>query len=63
MSTADQTLSSKITGAALLAAERSELQPIIDQPAEVCQGRDDLRIEAAGELPGAWFASPASAPR
>ena len=58
MSTSDQTLSSKITGEALLAAQRSELQPIIDQLAAVCQGRDDLRIEAAGNMAGAWFANP-----
>ena len=63
MSTADQTLSSRITGEALLAAQRAELQPIIDQLAEVCQGRDDLRIEAAGNMAGAWFANPAAAPR
>ena len=63
MSTPDQTLSSKITGAALLAAQRSELQPIIDQLAEACQGRDDLRIEAAGNMAGSWFANPEAAPR
>ena len=63
MSTDDQTLSSKITGEAMLAAQRAELQPIIDQLAEVCQGRDDLRIEAAGNMAGAWFATPEAAPR
>ena len=63
MSTADQKLSSAITGEALLAAQRSELQPIIDQLAEVSQGRDDLRIEAAGNMAGAWFANPEAAPQ
>ena len=63
MSTADQTLSSRITGEAELAAQRAELQPIIDQLAEVCQGRDDLRIDAAGRMAGAWFANPEAAPR
>ena len=63
MSTPDQKLSSKITGEALRAAQRAELQPIIDQLAEVCQGRDDLRIEAAGNMAGAWFANPEAAPR
>ena len=47
----------------MLAAERLELQPIIDQLAQVCQGRDDLRIEVAGEMAGAWFANPEAAPR
>jgi hypothetical protein len=63
MSTDDQRLSSAITAEALLAAQRAELQPIIDQLAEACQGRDDLRIEAAGELAGAWLANPEAAPR
>ena len=47
----------------MLAAQRAELQPVIDQLAEVCQGRDDLRIEAAGNMAGAWFATPEAAPR
>ena len=64
MSTADQNaVRPAITGEALLAAQRSELQPIIDQLAEVSQGRDDLRIEAAGNMAGAWFANPEAAPR
>jgi hypothetical protein len=59
MSTKDQTLSSELHGEALLAAKRSELQPLIDHLREAAQGRDDIRTECAGVIAGAWFASKA----
>lgn len=55
MSTKDQILSSGLHGEALLAAKRSELQPLIDHLREVAQGRDDIRTECAGVIAGAWF--------
>jgi hypothetical protein len=45
MCTADQTLSAKLHGEALLTAKRPELQPLIDHLREVAQGRDDIRTE------------------
>jgi hypothetical protein len=59
MSTADQTLSAALHGAALLTARRPELRPLIDHLAEQAQGRDDVRVECAGIIAGSWFASPA----
>jgi hypothetical protein len=57
MSTKDQTLSAELHGEALLTAKRPELQPLIDHVREVAQGRDDIRIECAGTIAGAWFSS------
>jgi hypothetical protein len=57
MSAKDQILSAELHGEALLAAKRPELQPLIDHVREVAQGRDDIRIECAGTIAGAWFAS------
>ena len=59
MSTADQILSSKLQGEALLTARRPELQPLIDHLREVAQGRDNVRVECAGILAGSWFSSTA----
>jgi hypothetical protein len=56
MSTKDQILSSELHGEALLAAKRPELQPLIDHLREVAQGRDDIRVECAATIAGAWFA-------
>jgi hypothetical protein len=56
MSTKDQILSSELHGEALLAAKRPELQPLIDHLREVAQGSDDVRVECAGVIAGAWFA-------
>ena len=56
MSTKDQTLSAELHGEALLAAQRPELQPLIDHLREVAQGRDDVRVECAGIIAGWWFA-------
>jgi hypothetical protein len=60
MSTADQILSSNLHGEARLRARRSELEPLIDENA-VAVGRDDIRVECAGTIASAWFASPATA--
>jgi hypothetical protein len=57
MSTKDQALSAELHGEALLTARRPELQPLIDHLREVAQGRDDIRIECAGTIARAWFAS------
>jgi hypothetical protein len=57
MSTADQKLSAELRGEALLAAQRRELQPLIDHLREVAKGRDDIRTEVAGTIAGWWFAS------
>jgi hypothetical protein len=59
MSTADQILSSKLHGEALLTAKRPELQQLIDHLREVARGRDDIRVECAGTLTGSWFSSTA----
>jgi hypothetical protein len=59
MSTKDQTLSAALHGEALLAARRPELQPLIDHLRGVAQGRDDIGIECAGTIAGAWFSDPA----
>src|SRR5512133_1627676 len=56
MSTKDQILSSELDGEALLAAKRPELQPLIDHLRQVAQGSDDVRVECAGIIAGAWFA-------
>jgi hypothetical protein len=42
----------------LLAAQDDRMQPLLDRLAEVAEGRDDLRAEVAGTLPGTWFAQP-----
>ena len=52
MSTANQILSSKLHGEALLTAKRAELQPLIDHLREVAQGRDDVRTKCAGVIAG-----------
>jgi hypothetical protein len=57
MSTKDQILGSELHGEALLAARRSELQPLIDHLRQVAQGRDDIRTECAGVIAGSWFAT------
>jgi hypothetical protein len=59
MSTKDQALSAELHGKALLAAKRPELQPLIDHLRKVAQGRDDIRVECAGTIAGAWFSSSA----
>jgi hypothetical protein len=59
MSAKDQILSSALHGDALLTAQRSELQPLIDHLREAAQGRDDIRTECAGIIAGAWFSSKA----
>ena len=59
MSTKDQTLSAALHGEALLTAQRPELQPLIDQLAEMAKGRDDIRVECAGSVAGSWFAGAA----
>jgi hypothetical protein len=38
--------------------QRPELQPLIDHLREVAQGRDDIRVDCAGTIAGAWFARP-----
>jgi hypothetical protein len=55
VSTKDQVLSSQLHGEALLAAKRPELQPLIDHLRGAAQGRDDIRVECAGTIAGAWF--------
>src|SRR3954471_2823601 len=59
VSTKDQALSAELHGEALLTARRPELQPLIDHPRDVAQGRDDIRTECAATIAGAWFSSPA----
>jgi hypothetical protein len=49
-------LSSALHGEALLAAKRPELQPLIYHLREIAQDRDDIRVECAGTIAGAWFA-------
>jgi|SRR5215216_4990814 len=58
MSTKDQKLSAELHGEALLTAQRPDLQPLIDHLREVAQGRDDIRVECAGTIAGAGFATP-----
>ena len=41
----DQTLFTALHSESLLAAERAELQPLIDHLRGVAQGRDDIRVE------------------
>jgi hypothetical protein len=48
-------------GEALLLARRRELQPLIDELCELTDGRDDIRVECAGTIAGAWFANPGMA--
>ena len=60
MSDADHSHSSRLHGEALLAAQRGDLQPLIDHLAEQAAGRDDVRVECAGLIAGWWFASPAT---
>jgi len=49
-------LSSALHSEAVLTAQRPELQPLIDHPHKVAQGRDDIRTESAGIIAGSWFA-------
>jgi hypothetical protein len=60
MSTPEQILSSALHGEALRRVDRPEIRALIAELAELAQGRDDVRTEAAGTLAGAWFAEPAS---
>jgi hypothetical protein len=60
MATPDWSHSSRLHGEALLAAQRGDLQPLIDHLAEQAAGRDDVRVECAGLIAGWWFASPAT---
>jgi hypothetical protein len=60
MSTKDQLLSSQLHGEALRRADRPEIAALVEELAEIAQGRDDIRTECAGTLAGAWFASPAT---
>ena len=52
---------SALHGEALPRARRSELEPLIDELNAVAVGRDDIRVECAGTIAGAWFASPGTA--
>jgi hypothetical protein len=52
VSTKDQILSSELHGEALLTAKQPELEPLIDHLREVAQGRDDIRVERAGNFCG-----------
>ena len=62
MSTADQTLSSKLHGAALLLAQDATLQPLVGRLTSMAGDRPDLRAEVAGSLAGRWFANPEDRP-
>jgi len=61
MSTENQILSSALHGEALLRAKRPEIAPLIAELRELIDGRDDIRVECAGIIAGAWFASPGMA--
>jgi hypothetical protein len=58
MSTKDQVLSAKLHGEALLRAQRPELEPLMADLREIAAGRDGIRVECAGTIPGSWFGSP-----
>ncbi len=60
MSTDDQKRASELHGEAHKAARDQVPPEILDRLAEVAEGRDDLRIRTAGEIAGAWMASPAT---
>ena len=57
MSIKDHILSAELHGEALLTARRPELQPLVDHLREVAQRRDDIRVECAGTIAGAWVSS------
>lgn len=58
MSTADQTHSARLHGAALLAAREPLFRSLVERLQAEAEGRDDLRIETAGLIAGWWFAAP-----
>ena len=60
MSTADQSHAAALHGEALLQAQRSELHALIAHLEALANGHDDTRVEVAGTIAGAWFASPAA---
>jgi hypothetical protein len=60
MSTADQTHAAALHGEALLQAQRPELDALIAHLEALANGHDDTRVEVAGTMAGAWFASPAT---
>jgi hypothetical protein len=60
MSTSDQTHAAALYVEALLQAQRPELNALIAHVKALANGHDDTRVEAAGTMAGAWFASPAT---
>src|SRR5215210_5788824 len=60
MSTSDETHASALHGEALLQAQRPELDGLIARLEALANGHDDTRVEVAGTMAGAWFASPAT---
>jgi hypothetical protein len=60
MSTEDQTHAAALHGEALLQAQRPELNALKAHLEALANGHDDTRVEVAGTMAGAWFASPAT---
>jgi hypothetical protein len=60
MSTADETHAAALHGEALLQGQRPELDALIAHLEALANGHDDTRVEVAGTMAGAWFASPAT---
>ena len=60
MSTADQTHAAALHGEALLQAQSPELDALIAHLEALANGHDETRVEVAGTMAGAWFASPAT---
>jgi len=58
MSTADQTHAAALHGEALLQAQRPELDALIAHVGALANGHNATRVEVAGTMAGAWFASP-----
>jgi hypothetical protein len=58
MPTADRTHASALHGEALLQARRPELDALIAHLEALANGHDDMRVEVAGNMAGAWFAAP-----
>jgi hypothetical protein len=58
MSTADQTHPAALHSEALLRAQHPELNALIAHLEALANGHDDTRVEVAGTMAGAWFASP-----
>jgi hypothetical protein len=61
MSTKDQLLYSALHGTAMrYAAERRNLDELINELRQIADGRNDILAEAAGITAGSWYASPGS---